>query len=208
MPLDIRFGTGADTPAVADFILTAGSGIFEQLFDGLLPGMKARDVLRVAVADEDSPLNFSNAILVEENGVPLGCALCYPAEDYGLPPVVRTMLPNKRLKPLKELFESRLEGTFYVNTLVVAEAARGRGLARLLLETAVGVAEEAGADGLSLHAWTDNAPAMKLYSSFGFERVAEIAVEPTKYLVHAGPMALMRAPLSLQGTGAEAESTP
>lgn len=202
MTLDIRFGTSADTASVADFILAAGSGIFEQLFEGLLPGMTARDVVRVAVADDGSPLNFSNAILIEENDVALGCALCYPAEDYGLPPVVRSMLPNKRLKPLKELFESRLDGTFYINTLVVAEEARGRGIARLLLETVVGVAEESGAEALSLHAWVDNAPAMALYRSFGFEVVGTIAIEPTKHLHHAGPMAVMRAPLSLRAEAA------
>lgn len=203
MTLDIRFATSEDTAAVADFVLTAGAGIFEQLFEGLLPGMTARDVLRIAVADDGSPLNFSNAILVEEQGRALGCALCYPAEDYGLPPVVRSMLPGKRLKPLKALFDSRLDGTFYLNTMVVSEDARGRGLARLLLETVVGVAEETGATALSLHAWTDNEPAMRLYAAFGFEVVAEIPIEPTKHLHHAGPMALMRAPLSL---GAAAET--
>lgn len=202
MTLDIRFGTSEDTAAIADFILKAGAGIFEQLFEGLLPGMTARDVLRVAVADDGSPLNFSNAILVEEHDRALGCALCYPAEDYGLPPVVRSMLPGKRLKPLQALFGSRLEGTFYLNTMVVAEEARGRGLARLLLDTVVGVAEESGASALTLHAWTDNEPAMQLYRSFGFEVVEMIAIEPTKHLHHAGPMALMRAPLSL-GTAAD-----
>ncbi len=207
MTLDIRFGTSADTAAIADFILMAGSGIFEQLFEGLLPGMTARDVLRVAVADDGSPLNYSNAILVEEGDDVLGCALCYPAEDYGLPLVVRSIIPGKRLKPLSDLFNSRLDGTFYLNTLVVSEEARGRGIARLLLETVAGVAEESGADTLSLHAWIDNAPAMQLYQSFGFEQVAEISVLPTKFLHHAGPMALMCAPLSLQAAVAPSETS-
>lgn len=197
MTLDIRFGTSADTQTVADFVLAAGAGIFEQLFEGLLPGMTARDVLRVAVADDSSPLNFSNAVLVGEGDAALGCALCYPAEEYGLPLVVRTMVPRTRLEPLRELFESRLEGTFYLNTLVVSESARGRGIARLLLETVIGVAAESGAEALSLHAWTDNAPAMKLYRSFGFETVRELSVAPSTYLHHNGPMALMRAPLTL-----------
>lgn len=199
MTLDIRFGQAEDTHAIADYIITAGNGLFEHLFDGLLPGMSAREVVRMAVADGNSSLNFSNAILVEENGRLLGCCLTYPAEDYGLPPVIRTMLPNKRLAPLKALFESRLEKTLYVNTVVVNEDARGRGVARLLMETAFGLAEEMDADGLSLHAWTDNLSAITLYQSFGFDIVEEITIGESRHLPKGGSMALMHAVASQDG---------
>lgn len=201
MTLHVRFATADDVPLIADFIQMAGAGVFEQLLNGVLPHIKAADILPLAVTEETSPLYFDNAVLAWEGGRTLGCMVGYPAVEYGLPPVIRTMVPKRRLAPLRELLESRLEDTFYVNTLAVSEEARGRGIARILLETAAGVALERGFSALSLHAWSDYERAMAVYQSFGFDPVREITVASSKYLHHKGPIVLMRA--SLPGRGHE-----
>jgi putative acetyltransferase len=54
--------------------------------------------------------------------------------------------------------------------LIVAEAHRRRGIGRLLLDTAVTWARDAGVRKLELHVFPWNAPALALYESFGFRR--------------------------------------
>lgn len=193
MTFHIRFATADDAPLIAKFIQMAGAGVFEQLLDDVLPRIKAADILPLAVTEEKSPLYFDNAVLAWEGERAIGCMVGYPAVEYGLPPVIRTMVPKRRLVPLRELLESRLDDTFYVNTLAVSEEARGRGIARILLETASGIASERGFSALSLHAWSDYKPAMAVYRSFGFDPVREITVPSSKYLQHKGPIVLMRA---------------
>jgi ribosomal protein S18 acetylase RimI-like enzyme len=68
-------------------------------------------------------------------------------------------------------------------------------LAGTLLGLARTMAEEEGLNGLSLHAWSDNEAAMRLYASFGFKTVGEFPVPRTDYLAHDAPMLLLHAPL-------------
>ena len=195
MLIDIRFGTADDTAAIADFILDAGGGIFEQLFEGVLPRVSARDLLGMAITDDASPLSYRNAVLAESEGRCCGMVMCYPAAEYGLPSVARAIVPRRRFAPVREILESRVDDSYYINTLAVDRAAQGQGLARLLLETASELADAEGFSLLSLHAWTDNDRAVRLYENLGFDTVRQIAVEPAPHLRYHGPMALMRAPL-------------
>lgn len=57
-----------------------------------------------------------------------------------------------------------------VNALGVAEAYRGRGIARALMAAAAANAEQMGGDHLGLAVEPDNEPAVRLYVSLGFER--------------------------------------
>ena len=65
-----------------------------------------------------------------------------------------------------------------IQTIAVAEAARGRGLGRRLMEALLAEAERRGAAEVFLEVRADNAPAQSLYVSLGFER---IAVRPHYY---------------------------
>jgi putative acetyltransferase len=53
---------------------------------------------------------------------------------------------------------------------MVAEAARRKGIGRMLLTEAVAWARASGVDKLELHVFPWNGPALQLYESFGFER--------------------------------------
>ncbi|MGW1910987.1 N-acetyltransferase family protein [Streptomyces sp. NPDC002076] len=67
-----------------------------------------------------------------------------------------------------------------IQGLAVAEAARGRGLGRMLLRAAVEEARERGARRLTLRVLGHNAPARALYESEGF--VVE-GVQPEEFLL-------------------------
>ena len=126
MALNLRFATSSDRDAVVDFILVAGAGLFEQMFEGAYPGLRAKDALKLGASDKSSPYFLGNAMIVEEEGKALGCLLAYPSDEYGLPDVVRTMIPKKRLAPLSRIFEVPLPPSLYINTLVVSPEARSQ----------------------------------------------------------------------------------
>lgn len=198
MEISIRFGQVEDTEVVTDFILHAGAGLFEFLLNGLIPGVNARNLLRMAVVDMDSVLCYSNAVLAECNGQAVGMVLSYPSNEYGIPPLVKTIVPRKRLDHVRSILESRVENSWYVNSLVVAPLAQGQGVARLLLECMSEVAVENGFEHMSLHVWADNTQALKLYEKEGFKVVRNIDVEPSETFEHNGGMKLMQASLPLK----------
>jgi len=59
-------------------------------------------------------------------------------------------------------------GEAEILTLAVRPEKRGRGLGRTLIEAAVGLARETGAEAMFLEVAEDNAPAMALYQTSGF----------------------------------------
>jgi ribosomal-protein-alanine N-acetyltransferase len=62
-------------------------------------------------------------------------------------------------------------GEAEILTLAVAPAARGRGLGRALLQTAIRRAQELGAQTMFLEVGTDNPHALALYAGLGFAKV-------------------------------------
>lgn len=176
MSFEFRFGQEADAPIVADFVAKAGDGLFESLLDGIVPGVGSREFVRMAVNTSDSPLHYANAVIAEEEGRIAGMALCYPSAEYGLHPVLRNLVPNRRLEPLKALFDSKVEDSLYLNSLYVAEHARNAGLGRLLVEFCLDLAVEQGLSALSLHAWADNDAALRIYFALRFEEVEKVPV--------------------------------
>jgi ribosomal protein S18 acetylase RimI-like enzyme len=197
MDISFRIGEAGDAELIVDLILQAGDGLFESLLDGVVPGVRAKQLLRMAVKGEESPLNFANAIVAEGDGAVVGLALSYPASEFGLHPVLQSLLPNARLEPFKPFFASRPPESWYLNSLSVVEAFRGKGLAKLLVGCCGDLALSAGQSQLSLHVWADNDAALQLYRSLGFDEIERI---PVRLRANGRPdseMVLMTAPLPL-----------
>jgi ribosomal protein S18 acetylase RimI-like enzyme len=198
MDVSLRFGEATDAAVVAEYALKAGGGLFEFLLSGVLPLVTPEHLLRLAVVNEDSVLHYSNAILAELASKPVGMILCYASEQYGIPSILESLVPRSRLNQVREILSSKIENSYYVNTLMVEDAARGKGVGRLLLNFAGALAQEQGQDTLSLHAWSDNTAAVNLYRDSGFAVVREIPVAPTANAgVASRIMLLMKADLPL-----------
>jgi ribosomal protein S18 acetylase RimI-like enzyme len=197
MDVNLRFGEATDSAVVADYALKAGGGLFEFLLNGVLPLVTAEHLLRLAVVDEDSVLHYSNAVLAELESKPVGMILCYASRHYGIPKILETLVPRARLDQVREFLSSRIDNSFYVNTLIVEDVARGKGVGRLLLSFAAALAQEQGQVSLSLHAWSDNVAALNLYRESGFAVVREISVPLTANDGTSRAMLLMKADLPL-----------
>lgn len=194
--MDVRIGMATDRDELVRFLLMAGEGLFEHLFEDAYPGLTAVDALGLAVGDETSPYHFENAYLVEDEGKIKGCLIAFPAEQIGLPEIAYSVLPRERLDPVLPLFTSYIPNSFYINTLAVSEDARGQGVGGLLLDFAAELAQSANYESLTLHAWGDNETALGLYAAKGFECVERIPIPPSSALRHTEPMLLLQSPIS------------
>jgi len=196
MDIALRFATPADTKDIVGFLLDAGGGLFEHLIDGVVPNVPMRDMVAVLVTDEHSPFGFRNCLIAQQQDAPIGMALSYPAAEFGLPQVALGAIPQERLDPVREIMSARIEGSYYLNTLAVSRAAGGQGVGQLLLETTAELGQAQGFTTLSLQAWTDNGPALRLYERLGFTTEKLIEAGPSSHLRYRGPMALMSVPIA------------
>lgn len=197
MTATVRFGRAEDVPLVCDHIFKAGGGLFEFLLGDVVPGVDPKRFLRFAVADEDSVVGFSNAVLAELDGEVVGVAVSYAADDYGIPPILETIVPKRRMEQVRELLTSRIEGSWYLNTLAVSDRAQGRGVGRALLEFCAGMGQALAYRCMTLHVWADNPAALRLYENAGFKVVRKIPVQRGQILDHRGGMLLLAADLPL-----------
>ena len=187
-----RFGEADDIPAIRDFILDAGAGLFEYMLDRALPGVSARQLIKLAVADPDANLSYRNALVADhpEHG-PAGIALCYPAKAYGIPPIVESIVPRKRLEPLRPFLTEKVPGTLYLNTLAVAPQARGCALGSTLVDLTLEWAAELGYRGVTLHVWQENDSAVAMYRNRGFEAIGSFDLPVSGEFRYSGPVILL-----------------
>jgi ribosomal protein S18 acetylase RimI-like enzyme len=196
MDIELRLATPSDTAAVVDFVLDAGGGLFEQMLEGVIPGVPLRDLVALSVSDEDSSLNFRNCLMAQQNDHVVGMALAFPAVEFGMAGVALDVIPATRLDPIREIMSARIDGSYYLNSLAVVPDATGRGIARQLLETSAELGEALGFSDMSLQVWADNTRARGLYEGLGFTTQRELPAGDAPYLRYRGPMLLMQVAIS------------
>jgi ribosomal protein S18 acetylase RimI-like enzyme len=76
-------------------------------------------------------------------------------------------------RPAAVARRATFDGLSYLSSIGTASWARGRGLARIVTQAAVRDSLAASSEWTYLGVFADNAPAIRLYESLGFERVGE-----------------------------------
>ena len=112
--------------------------------------MRARDELVRLLGARDQKI-----LVADEGGRTLGLV---HVQIYDTP-AVATMVPKRRA---------------HVDNLIVAEAARRRGLGRRLLDAAAEWARGEGAREILLTVWAGNESAERFYEALGFTRVSSV----------------------------------
>ena len=193
--IELRLGTQADIRAIAEYMLIAGGGLFEQLLDDIVPGTGAEPLLALALAlnQPQSAFDCDNAILAEVDGACRGAVLCFPAADYCLPDAVTAFVPPARLARVETLIRSAPADTFYIHSLAVDQGALRRGLARRLVHAATELAAAQSLEAISLHVWRGNLPAMTLYAGLGFTERMVVPMPPSPRMRWEGPVVVVAA---------------
>ena len=172
--INLRPAVADDVEFLAECIYAVSAGVAQTLLDGLMPGIKATDLLGMALRDEHSHYSHKNCVLAEVDGRPAGLLFAYDAALQHIPPLVERVIPARRMDSVRELLTISVPGSLYINTLWVDTNLRGFGLADALLDCAGALAEDMGLRSLSLFAWHDNERARAFYARHGFRPIKTI----------------------------------
>ena len=162
-------------PGDRDAILTVTLAAYEQYAATLTPPFWAmyRRSIQATLAD----VGTAAQIVAEDGGALVGTVLLLPAGSApATPGGTSTTLPPPE-----------------VRLLAVAPSARGKGVARALMEACIERARAAGAPALTLHTTDMMAVAMRLYERMGFARAPELDITPAPGILAKG----YRLPLTL-----------
>ena len=186
-----RMARPDDSGELARYMCIAGGGVYEFLFDDLIPFMTAIDLLSAGIGGERFPVSYRNCCVAAlgNDGEIVAAANVFPAdllkEDNYM------LLGSERHDHVRPILELQDWGSMLLNSLSVSDAHRGSGIGAKLLTWAETRTAEAGYDRLSLHVWADNVPALKFYKERGFVEVGVAEVPPHPRLPHDGGSILM-----------------
>lgn len=193
----LRPAAPGEAALIARFIVGAGGGLFEFMFEDLLPGQAAVSILAAIAAQPDSLFSHRHCRIAEVDGTARGLINTYPA-DHIRGETFAQLTPERRrhLAPFPQVQDW---GSHYVSALAVDAGHRRQGIGRRLLTAAIDEAGRQGFPRISLHVWDDNAAAAALYAALGFSRVAAVDIPWHPRLPHRGGMWLLSRPVDRRG---------
>jgi ribosomal protein S18 acetylase RimI-like enzyme len=191
MEILYRTGKEEDCSKIAEGIESASGGIVNFLFHGLLgeytPAQVMANLLRKK-ADNDS---YENAIVAEYEGEVIGIVYSYSAKFHGISAATRNYFPGDKLTFLSEFFNSRVENSWFLDSLYVDEKFRGEGIGSNLIALTKQRAQENGYKQLSLMVMADNAVARSTYQRNGFKVVKHVDIKEHELIPHKGGIYLL-----------------
>lgn len=183
-----------DAAQMAQWIFDSGSQFFTVLF-----GSRARAIenLQNWVERESSEFSARQATLAYAHGDPAGMIIGVCGDEIPqrrradlLALIQQTAAADRialkaKLENIAELTAPVSAGDYYVRTLAVDAAQRGRGLGRELLKQAMQEARGLGFERVRLDVDSDNAVARALYASAGFSSIYEGRVDALRLHMHS-----------------------
>lgn len=189
--IDYRPAVPEDKSAIAALICEAGGGLYEFLFDDLLPFVSALDIVAAGVGMSSGPLSYENCLVATSGSAGVvGVANFFPADSISDEAFLS--LVSERFDHIRPMLRLRDRGSLFLNAVAVAGKYRGNGIGTRLIDRTEARALKAGFPCLSLHVWADNLAAIKLYRRHGFVEVGIAALALSPRLPHRGGSLLMR----------------
>ncbi|MFH1345503.1 MAG: GNAT family N-acetyltransferase [Pseudomonadota bacterium] len=186
-----RMARSDDSGELARYMCIAGGGVYEFLFDDLIPFVTAVDLLSAGIGSERYPVSWRNCRVAAlgDDGAIVAAANVFPADLLKDDNYV--LLGSERHDHIRPMLELQDWGSMFLNSLAVGDAYRGCGIGAQLLGWAEARAAEAGYDRLSLHVWADNISAVNFYKARRFVQVGLAGIPPHRRLPHNGGSILM-----------------
>ncbi|GMA97887.1 GNAT family N-acetyltransferase [Pelosinus sp. IPA-1] len=191
--MDIIYRTGReeDSLKIAEGIDRASGGIVEFLFHDLLDQYTPTQVMAKSIKEKQGTDSYENAIVAEYQGNIVGIVYSYSARYHGITDNTRSFFPNDRLTFLKDFYNSRVEDSWFLDSIYVDGAFRGTGIGSKLIELTKQRAKDNGYNRLSLMVMADNAVARRTYERNQFEIVKHIDVQEHRLIPHKGGIYLL-----------------
>ncbi len=177
----IRPATPEDAQAAARFIAMA-EGEMVRLLTGLDDQGAAEKKLALWAASA-TPNRYShdNTLVAEAEGGAVGALISFPADrQHALDALILEDL-RRRGRDLERLFAEGIPGTYYLSTMGIDPAFRGRGIGGALIAAAERRGKELGFAGCSLLVSSDKPRAKSLYERLGFRAFDRVNVAGFEY---------------------------
>lgn len=181
-----------DSGQIAELDNIASEGALEFLFRDLIPGMTPVRMVAEGLANDQYPHSYRSVIVAEHKGSVIGMTISFPSQYHALTDELRNFLPADRLEHFKDFFTSRVENSWYLDALAVAEPFRNRGIGTELIRRTMKRAEKEGFGTVSLIAFAYNEKALHVYKKIGFRTIKQIDLKPHPLIPHQGGCLLMK----------------
>lgn len=180
-----RLATPDYAEQIANIVIKTSKGVVDHLFDKLIPGVSTTTILSAAFMKGEGPYHTDNVILSEKDETVTSLLFAYPSAEHKVPLLMESLLPKKRLDPVRPILERTVPDSLFINTLWLAEHLRGKSMGDALLAEAAALCRQLGFSRISLFCWNDNEYAMHFYARHGFELTEHIPQEQLPLDNHA-----------------------
>lgn len=177
----IRPARKDDARAIAGFIAMAESEMIHHFTGSNDPEQSREALVRFITSPTPNRYSLENNLVVEEDGKPAASMISFAAD---LQPKLDLLLledMNKRGYNLDKLFFEGVPGTYYLSTMGVDSAYRGRGFGTALMQAAEERARTLGFAQTSLLVSRDKPRAMALYERVGYSVAEQVQIADTSY---------------------------
>ena len=177
----IRPAKEEDAHSIARFVAMAEAEMVP-LLTGLDDPEKAEEKLAGWIASSTpSRYSYHNNLVAEMDGAPVASMISFAADSqHRLDTVVLEDLHRRGIN-LERLFPEGAAGTYYLSTMGVDPAYRGRGLGTALIAAAEEKAKRLGFRQTSLLVSTDKPRAQALYERLGFKPAEKVRMADSEY---------------------------
>jgi len=180
-----------DCAALAEFINMASDGVVEYLFHDLVPGMIPVQLIAHNLDNDNSHYSYKSVIVARDGHDVVGMAFSYSSSYHKITDEMRSFFPADRLAHLSDFFASRVENSWYLDTLGVFENHRRQGIGEKLISLTREKAVENGYNALSLIVFAGNELAIPVYKRTGFEVVQKVELGRNEFIHHEDGSLLM-----------------
>lgn len=177
----IREAKKEDARAVASFIAMAESEMVHHFTGTTDPEKSVDALLEFILSPVPNRYSLGNNLVAEIDGQAVASAIAFPADSQPELdiPIIEAM--NRRGYNLERLFFEGEPGTFYLSTMGVNPAYRGRGVGSTLMQAAQDKGKRLGFKEASLLVSKGKPKVQALYERTGFKVVADIKIADVEY---------------------------
>ncbi len=182
----IRHATKDDAHFIALVVIEAlGEEIMQKAEEGNLTDNERHriELLEAVVLEFNTLYSWTHTLVAEaEDGTPLGAIVSYHGDDY-MAMRARTfdMLSDVITFDIAQMDAETQPGEYYLDSLAVSPAARGKGVGRQLLLAAIDEARALGRPAF-LACDPENLGAKALYEAMGFQENGSVHIFGHRYL--------------------------
>ena len=191
MSLKYRPAEKEDSMKLAELINIASDGVVEYLFHDLISGMTPVQIIAHNLENDNYPHSYKSAVVAVNETDIIGMALFYPSSYHKITDEMKSFFPADRLEHLSHFFSSRIENSWYLDSLCVANGHRRCGIGEKLISITKEKAIENGYNTLSLIVFSDNKLAMPVYERTGFKAVQKVELRGNEFIKHEDGCFLM-----------------